>query len=58
MNINHEKDYHRIKIDAEDLYTALLESDNSVSTLASLKVWIRDLIYDYRHKPKEDEKDD
>ena len=53
MNINHEQSLHRIEIDAEDLYRELLVRDNSVSTLCSLKEWLKCLIYDYRHKPKE-----
>ena len=58
MNINHEQSLNRIEIDAEDLYQELLKSDHSEATLASLKMWLTDLIYDYRHKPKEDENDD
>ena len=58
MNINHEQSLNRIEIDAEDLYQELLKSDHSEATLASLKMWLTDLIYDYRHEPEEVKKDD
>ena len=58
MNIQHEKNYGRIEIDAEDLYQELLERESSDSTLIHLKTWLKNLIYDCRHKPKEKEKDD
>ena len=58
MNINHEQSLHRIEIDAEDLYQELLEREPSTGTLSHLKGWLKRIIYDYRHKPKEEKKDD
>ena len=58
MNINHEQSLHRIEIDAEDLYQVLLERDHVIVTLTDLKIWLKNLIYDNRHKPKEVKKDD
>ena len=58
MNIKHEKNYGRIEIDAEDLYQELLQRGDNIATLNVLKIWLKNLIYDNRHKPKEDEKDD
>ena len=58
MNIKHEKNYGRIEIDAEDLYQVLLERDHAVLTLTDLKIWLKNLIYDNRHKPKEEKNDE